>query len=219
MSPASTRTLRAVSGPSESAEPASPAGDIVEQLGARAARGDGDAWVLLYAETFDDLYRHIGYLTHDAQTAEDLTQETYARAFVCLPGFRGRSSFSTWLYGIAMNVVRRYWRDQRRRARAYDRLQQELALRPPTRDVSSEFLRAQRARALLAVLEELPDKLREAYVLCDLRQLPRVEAARQLGITPGNLAVRASRARARIRAELSRLGWLTPREEQTDDRR
>jgi RNA polymerase sigma-70 factor (ECF subfamily) len=61
---------------------------------------------------------------------------------------------------------------------------------------------------LLAVLETLPETLREAFVLCDMQDMSTQEAAATLGLTPGNLRVRATRARARIREELVRLGWL-----------
>jgi RNA polymerase sigma-70 factor (ECF subfamily) len=65
-----------------------------------------------------------------------------------------------------------------------------------------------RMRLLYEILATLPENLREAFVLRELEGLPPDEAAAQLGISPGNLAVRASRARAKIRRELERLGWM-----------
>ncbi len=64
-----------------------------------------------------------------------------------------------------------------------------------------------RAEALVAVLDSLPGHLREAFVLRDLKRHSPAEAAEMLGISRGNLRVRATRARARIRRELVRLGW------------
>lgn len=196
--------------PSADADASAP--DRVDLLVARARDGDTDAWARLYQEEFDGLYRHIGYLTHDPVVAEDLVQEAFARALANLRRFDGRSTFSTWLHGIAINVVRKHWRGSSRRDRAYKRLEQHVAIRSRTGDPETSHLGKQRARVLLEVIETLPPKLREAYVLCDLRQLPRDQAAAQLSITPGNLSVRATRARARIRDELVRLGWL-PRED------
>jgi RNA polymerase sigma-70 factor (ECF subfamily) len=180
----------------------------IDILVARAKDGDNDAWARLYQEEFDGLYRHIGYLTHDPVVAEDLVQEAFARALANLHRFDGRSAFSTWLRGIAINVVRKHWRGSSRRERAYKRLEHHVAARPRAGNPESSHLGKQRARVLLEIVETLPPKLREAYVLCDLRQLPRDEAAAQLDITAGNLSVRATRARARIRDELVRLGWL-----------
>ena len=181
-----------------------------DDLVALAQAGDTDAWSRLYQELFDGLYRHIGYLTHDPVAAEDLVQEAFARAFSNLDRFDGRSSFETWLHGIGINVVRKHWRTNTRRERAYKRLEEHQELRSGMRrsDPELSHARKQRATALLDALESLPPKLREAYVLMDLRQIPREQAAAQLGITVGNLSVRTARARARIRDELTRLGWM-----------
>jgi RNA polymerase sigma-70 factor (ECF subfamily) len=62
-------------------------------------------------------------------------------------------------------------------------------------------------RLVYDILATLPENLREAFVVRELEGLPVDEAAEVLGISPGNVAVRASRARARIRKELERLGW------------
>ena len=62
------------------------------------------------------------------------------------------------------------------------------------------------ADALAGALEQLPPNLREAFVLSDIRELGASEAAKILGISPGNLRVRASRARARLRDLLTDAG-------------
>ena len=75
-------------------------------------------------------------------------------------------------------------------------------------DPEGSLFRQRRAKALFAVLETLPAPLREAYVLCDLREIPPEEAMAELVVSLNNLRVRAARARARIREELTRLGWI-----------
>ena len=187
-----------------------PRADALRVLVEQATAGDGQAWSTLYRRTFDGVYRHIGYLVQDPVIAEDLAQETFARALSRLSAFDGRSAFETWLHGIAINVVRAHWRGSGRRERAYDRLALHLAIRDPQNPGNPELshARKQRASALLEIVRDLPPNLREAYVLLDLRELPREEVATQLGITTANLSVRASRARARVREELVRLGWI-----------
>lgn len=178
----------------------------------RARRGDVEAWSRLYQEHFDRVFRHIAYLTGDTSTAEDLVQETFARAFVGLKQFEGRGSFGGWLRGIAVNIVRTHWRSRFRGDRAKDRLEQMSldATVGADADPESGHLRQKRAEVLLAVLDGLPAQLREAFVLCDLQEVPVAQAAAELGVSPGNLRVRATRARAKIRSELARLGWLAP---------
>ncbi|MDC0675208.1 RNA polymerase sigma factor [Nannocystis radixulma] len=180
------------------------------ELVARARGGDIEAWSRLYQEHFDRVFRHLAYLTGDTHAAEDLVQETFARAFVGLAQFEGRGSFAGWLRGIAVNIVRKHWRSRYRGDQAMDRLEVASAERSAGTDADPEgaHLRQKRAEVLLAVLDTLPAPLREAFVLCDLQEMPVQAAAAELGVSPGNLRVRATRARARIRGELVRLGWL-----------
>ena len=74
-------------------------------------------------------------------------------------------------------------------------------------------LQSERSRVLYAVLAELPERLREAFLVRELEGLAMKDAATLLGISEGNLAVRVCRARARIHDELRRLGWLPASEE------
>lgn len=198
--------------PARDAGPApAPRPDDEAALVARARAGDIEAWSRLYQDHFDRVYRHVAYLLGDAQAAEDFVQETFARAFVGLKTFHGQGAFSGWLRGIAVNVVRKHWRSRYRSARAMDRLEQMTADAPAgaAADPEGDHVRRRRAEVLLAILETLPVPLREAFVACDLQEQPIQQAAAELGVSPGNLRVRATRARARIRGELERLGWLT----------
>jgi len=188
---------------------ADPEAREAELLG-RARGGDIEAWSRLYQEHFDRVFRHVAYLTGDTSAAEDLVQEVFARAFVGLAQFEGRASFAGWLRGIAVNIVRKHWRSRYRGDQAMDRLEVASAERSAGTDADPEgaHIRQRRAEVLLAVLDTLPAPLREAFVLCDLQEMPVQAAAAELGVSPGNLRVRATRARARIRSELVRLGWL-----------
>lgn len=204
-------SLHQLQAPGRAPEPAEGRTEAHEfALVERARGGDVDAWARLYQDHFDRVFRYIAYLTGDTQAAEDFVQETFARAYVSLASFEGRAPLTGWLRGIAINIVRRHWRSRSRGDRAMDRL--ELMSRDPAvgadADPESAHLRQRRAEVLLAVLESLPAQLREAYVLCDLQDLPAQQAAVELGVSPGNVRVRATRARARIRGELTRLGWL-----------
>ncbi len=191
----------------------SPVRDHEERLLARAREGDVQAWSRLYQEHFDRIFRHIVHLTGDRDLAEDLVQETFAKAIVALPTFRGEAKFTTWLSGIAINIVRTHWRRHKSAKRTRDGL---LTLQhvAPANELPPDQAHLQQARAevLYAILGELPETLREVFVLRELEGLRAREIAAQLGISEGNVNVRASRARARVRVELERRGWLSPQE-------
>ncbi len=188
-------------------------GEAIEALVARARAGDMRAWSTLYQRHFERVFRRLCFFVGQAAVAEDLTQETFARAVAALPAFDGRSAFTTWLFGIANNVARNHLRDQSSQRRGEQRLAEVAALGPGGEAADRAHLRRARTEALYAVLAGLPDHLREAFVLREIEGLPMQEAAAQAGVTTNNITVRVWRARDAIRRELTRLGWLQGQEE------
>ena len=178
--------------------------DLVE----RARAGDMRAWAQLYQRHFDRVCRRLAFFVGRATIAEDLTQETFARAIVSIRTFDGRSSFSTWICAIAGNVARNYLRSQETQRRATRRLAECADLLHPGEDGERVQLRRARCAALYGALEELPEHLREAFVLREVEGLTMREAAAQAGVSTNNMTVRAWRARTKIRRSLGRLGWL-----------
>lgn len=176
----------------------------------KARQGDLAAWSSLYQSGFDAVFRHVCYLTGDSALSEDVTQEAFARAFSTMEKFNGRSSFVTWVRGIALNLVRMHWRRSKTKDRVHGALEgMSHAVPFDDGDPMRQHQQDQRMRVLYEVLETLPEALREAFILRELEELSPQEAAEQLGISVGNVAVRATRARARIRSELVRRGWLS----------
>lgn len=177
---------------------------------AAAVAGDLGAWSRLYHDHFDAVYSHVCYLTGDAVLAEDLVQDVFARAMTHIERYDGRATFLAWIRGIALNVVRMHWR----RASTTERVHADLRHQVEITDTvpgqpDRAHVQEQRMRMLYAVLSSIPESLREAFIVRELEGMPARQAAAQLGITPGNLAVRLTRARTRIRKELNRRGWLT----------
>ena len=180
--------------------------DSDDELVQRARRDDMTAWALLYRSHHGSVFRHVLCLVGTSSAAEDITQETFARALVSLRSFSGRSSFATWLHGIALNLVRTDWRSKERAVRAQDQLvmiqaTQELASGELDRDLA----RTRRTQLLYGLLEKLTVSLREAFVLRYVRGLSANEVAEILGIEPGTVRVRAHRARELLEAELVQL--------------
>jgi RNA polymerase sigma-70 factor (ECF subfamily) len=173
----------------------------------RARAGDMRAWSLLYNRHFDRIFRRLCFFVGDAAVAEDLTQETFARAVIGLPSFDGRAAFSTWLFGIALNVARNFVRDRDTQRRAEQRLADVEALRPGD-DGDRTQLRRAWTEALYAALAELPDGLREAFVMREIEGLSMADAAARAGVSANNMAVRVHRAREKVRQVLTRVGWL-----------
>jgi RNA polymerase sigma-70 factor, ECF subfamily len=159
-------------------------------LAARA--GDGDAAALLVRATQADVWRLCAHLA-DPGSADDLTQETYLRAFRALHRFAGRSAVRTWLLAIARRVCADHVRAQRRQRR--DAALATAAAGGHVPDVSD-------AVALRALLAALDQDRREAFVLTQVVGLSYAEAAAVCGCPVGTIRSRVARARDDLLAGL-----------------
>jgi RNA polymerase sigma-70 factor, ECF subfamily len=164
----------------------------LEQWAQDAAAGDPLAAAALVRATQSDVWRLCAALG-DRQAADDLTQETYLRAFGALHRFEGRSTLRTWLLAIARRVCADAVRSRRRRRLTLVRDAADLeALAAP--DVAEDDMaQAAGVTDLLARLD--PDR-REAFVLTQLLGLPYADAAEVAGCPVGTILSRVARARA-----------------------
>jgi RNA polymerase sigma-70 factor (ECF subfamily) len=135
-----------------------------------------------------DVWRFTAGLV-DPGTADDLTQETYLRAFRGLGDFAGRSSARTWLLAIARHVCADHIRTLQRRRRLDARLPEPEPVPDPAGRV-----------AVLDLLRRLPDDRREAFVLTQLLGLSYEEAAAACGVALGTIRSRVARARMQLLA-------------------
>jgi RNA polymerase sigma-70 factor (ECF subfamily) len=133
-------------------------------------------------------------LGRSATEAEDVVQETWIRACEGLPRFRWESSFSTWLLGIGLNVVRGR---QRRNAREPSGSLEESLQLAATMGSSEDRIDLARA------IDLLPDGYRMALVLHDIEGLKHAEIAERLGISSGTSKSQLFSARRAMRAMLA----------------
>ena len=181
----------------------------------RARAGDREAFAALTTPLEERLTRAATLLT-DASEAPDLVQEALTRAFSQLERYEGRARFSTWVYGILLNLSRQHRRKKRPAAGA-EVVEQAPAKRGQTRGVLSSVLRRELAERMELAIGSLPEAFREAFVLHYVEGLPYAEIAQLCDERAGTLRTRAHRARALLRAELGSVvdtTWV--REERAD---
>jgi RNA polymerase sigma-70 factor (ECF subfamily) len=165
--------------------------DELGTLAADAAGGDPLAAAALVRATQSDVWRLCAALG-DAGTADDLTQETYLRAFGSLHRFEGRSSVRTWLLAIARRVCADAVRTRRRRRLTVVRDDADLA-EVPAPGGPDPVGESAGVADLLARMD--PDR-REAFVLTQLLGLSYAEAADVAGCAIGTIRSRVARGRA-----------------------
>jgi RNA polymerase sigma-70 factor, ECF subfamily len=177
--------------------------DTEASLIARAQAGDVAAFERLSSAYADRLFMLLLRLLGDRAEAEDVAQEVMLRAWQGITGFRGQSSYFTWLYRIAVNEAKRAMEKRGRRPAGVpigaDELQlPDSPLLDPSRQAENNELR----QALAQALAGLPPDLRMAIVLRDVEGLSTQEAARMVGISQAAFKSRLHQARLRVRAAI-----------------
>ena len=176
-----------------------PAAPVAEILVVRAREGDLRAFEELYRAHHRRIYALALRMTGDACRAEEVTQEAFVKAWESLPGFRGESSFGTWLHGLTVHVALRHARTERRREARIE----------AAGDLSAYAAEARRALpetsiALERAVAALPDGARRVLVLHDIEGYRHEEIARQLGIAVGTVKAQLHRARKLVMEALER---------------
>ena len=157
-----------------------------------------DTFEDLAVPLFDQLYNFARWLTQDTAEAEDVVQETYAKALKGFSSFRPGTNFRAWMYRILRNC----FLSSRSGLKAIVPLEvdgEETVL--PADDVTPESLLVAEAdrEAVREALVELPVHSREILLLCEVEEMSYAEIAGTLGIPPGTVMSRLFRARKALR--------------------
>jgi RNA polymerase sigma-70 factor (ECF subfamily) len=158
-------------------------------------------------------YRHV----HQYEEACDLAQEVFAQAFHHLKDFQGKSSFSTWLYRVALNAS--YNRQRYHRAKGRDTVtslegmlerregEPDAAayMKGPDRGALEQLENAEEIALLRQALAAMEEDQRKIVELVDIEELTYDEAARILDLPVNTVRSRLSRARRLLKEKFLRL--------------
>lgn len=175
-------------------------------LVARVQRGDAVAERDLYDRHVDRVYRLAYRMTGDDALAQDITQDTFIRAFDRIDGFRGESAVGTWLHAIAYSVTLNALRKVKRiRSREFD-MELGSGVSRSERDADPDL-----KTRLRQAIDRLPEKYRTVFIMHDVEGYRHHEIAVSLGIKEGTSKAQLSRARARLRVALEQFApeWVT----------
>ena len=163
----------------------------------------------------EGLFRFLLRQVHNEADALELTMETFVRAYFNIGKFRPAARFATWLYRIALNLCRDYLR-----SRAYQYSLQTTSFDAPAEEGADTSLflatgrtpdqRADRREELIALekaISELPEDLRNAFVLSTLEDRQQAKTAELLGISLKAVETRVYRARKLLLEKMSKMGF------------
>jgi RNA polymerase sigma-70 factor (ECF subfamily) len=152
---------------------------------------------------FDQLYNFAQWMTGDREEAEDLVQETYAKALKGFPSFRLGTNFRAWMYRILRNTFLT--------SRTGLKATMTVPLNPdedgsalPVQPDTPETLLFERSNneILQSAIDELPIHFREVLLLCEVEEMSYQEISETLSVPIGTVMSRLSRARRTLRERL-----------------
>jgi RNA polymerase sigma-70 factor (ECF subfamily) len=170
-----------------------------DSLATRLRAGDRAAAADLVDEYYEQIYLFMRRLGHDRQASEDLTQECFFNAWHHIGQLKDGKALNGWIYRIAGNVSRLYWRKHK-----HKEITGIEGLEKPSygRDEHEKIEYNEQLERLKDAVDQLPMKLRETIILHYLQQLTIAEAADVAGLNQGTFKSRLNRALRTLREEV-----------------
>jgi RNA polymerase sigma-70 factor (ECF subfamily) len=185
---------------------------IDQELVERVQAGDRKAFDLLVIKYQRKVQRLVSRYIRDSGEIDDVTQETFIKAYRALANFRGESAFYTWIYRIAINCAKNYLASPGRRIVPVSELESDededgesFERASGLQDVATpdaEYASKQIAETVNRAMAALPDDLRTAVTLREIEGLSYEEIAEAMDCPIGTVRSRIFRAREAIAAEL-----------------
>lgn len=165
----------------------------------KARTGDREALNNLVSVYWHPVYHFISYKIGSPEDAQELTQETFFRAFRSLPSFRKTdATFKTYLNHIALNLIRDFWRKKGRSPTFVDIADhQESGSADDQPDVQA--INLEKREAIAMVLQELPENQRQVIELRIIAGLPVREAALAMNKSEASIKMLQLRALKSLR--------------------
>jgi len=172
------------------------------ELIASAQHGDTRAFEQL-VRIHQGIALRVAYLVvRNPTEAEDVTQDAFIKAYRSLGRFRDESPFRPWLLKIVRNEALNRVRSTKRRDQLAIRAGRDPVSGDAALSPEAEVLTSEESRQLLALIDGLPEKYRSVVVHRYLLDMSEQETSQILGVPPGTVKSRTSRALERLRGAL-----------------
>ena len=167
----------------------------------RSQEGDEEAFAALVNKYKTKVFNLAFSLTRSRDTADDLAQEVFLKAYLSLPKFQLKSEFGTWLYRITVNHTKDYLRKKIKMKEIHlddfaVSQQEEVLVKEKKED------KEQKRKILYRILDQLPEKYRLILILRDVQGFSYEDLAKILKISPGTVDSRLHRARKMLRQKM-----------------
>ena len=181
---------------------------VDKQLVERVRRGDKRAFDLLILKYQHKIISIVGRYLGDQNDVQDVSQETFIKAYRAIPNFRGESAFYTWLYRIAVNTAKNHLVSKSRRPPNIDvdiddgEFQNNSAVLTDNESPQASLATSQMEQEIFRSIENLPSELRIAVTLREFDGLSYEEIAKIMNCPVGTVRSRIFRAREAIEKKI-----------------
>jgi RNA polymerase sigma-70 factor (ECF subfamily) len=172
------------------------------ELVERAKDGDVAAYGELVERYREVAFRTAWLITRSSAEAEDAAQDAFVKAFYALGRFRRGEAFRPWILRIVSNEAKNRRRSAGRRERLALRAERERGPGDAAPSPEAASVAREDRERLVTALERLPERDRLVIAYRYLLELSEAETARTLGVRPGTVKSRLSRALERLRATM-----------------
>ncbi len=181
-----------------------------ETLVARTQKGDSAAFDVLVGRYKERLYATVYHMTANHEDANDLVQDTFIKAFKSIESFRGRSSFYTWAYRIAVNRTINFLKRRKNRNQySLDDLDSSIQTDPDLVEMMSHVTPRREAgltelqEKLNEALQKLSEPHRAVVTMHDIQGMTHADIAKALKCSEGTVRSRLFYARQQLQGLLS----------------
>jgi RNA polymerase sigma-70 factor (ECF subfamily) len=171
-----------------------------DSLAARLKAGNRAAAAELVDMYYEQIYLFMRRLGHGSQVSEDLTQESFLQAWQHIGQLREGKALNSWLYRVAGNVSKLYWRRHKDKERTGI---DGIDVADGSEAGSERSERREQLAELKGAVGQLPIKLKQAIVLHYMQHLTIAEAAEAAGVSQGTFKSRLHRALKALRKQVS----------------
>ena len=166
--------------------------------------GDVDQFNIFVDLYQDRIFKFFIKRFNDPVTAADLAQDVFVEAYRKLCNFQGNSKFSTWLFGIALNIARNYSNRSPDMRMKSNPIPLSTASTDKGENYLEDFLREKSLLVFKKEMDNLPDDLREALLMVSFEEFTYMETAAIINIPIGTVKSRVYKARQLLQDAMKR---------------
>lgn len=148
----------------------------------------------IYLEFKDEIQRHILKKVKSKEVAEDLTSQLALKLYSSCEKLKDVSNLRAWIYRVASNTVMDYFRDEQKK-------QSQSIVDDLLQEDEDDFVNIAVENCVLQLLEQLPDKYKEAVRMSDLEGVNQKEIAEKLNISYSAAKMRVQRGRESLKSK------------------